>query len=442
MENIKEETNYCLNCKMKPCSLKGCPLQNNIPDFIQAVKNEEYKKAYEIVSQTTVLPGVCGRICPQLRQCQGSCVRGIKGRPVCIGDIEAFIFNKAIESGYLLKEQFNIDSENIKNNDNKNSKEEIAKNKLKQHLKNKRVAVVGSGPAGLTCAAFLAKDGIDVTIFEKYNYLGGLLMHGIPEFRLPKNIVKETIDRILNLGVNVEYNKELGKNLNMQELENQYDAIFLAIGANVSKKMGIHGEDLAGVFGGNELLEYGNHPDYSGKIVIVNGGGNVAMDCARTIKRLGAKKVNIIYRRSEKQMPADKKEIEAAKQEGIDFLFQNNIVKIKGNGKVEKLELIKTKLVEKEGETRLVPTNIENSNYEIKSDYVVMALGGNPSNEVKKLELELEKNGTVKVNENYQTSNPKVFAGGDVAGVKSTVAWAARSGRDAAENIEKILFDK
>lgn len=442
MENIKEETNYCLNCKMKPCSLKGCPLQNNIPDFIQAVKNEEYKKAYEIVSQTTVLPGVCGRICPQLRQCQGSCVRGIKGRPVCIGDIEAFIFNKAIEGGYLLKEQFNIDSENIKNNDNKNSKEEIAKNKLKQHLKNKRVAVVGSGPAGLTCAAFLAKDGIDVTIFEKYNYLGGLLMHGIPEFRLPKNIVKETIDRILNLGVNVEYNKELGKNLNMQELENQYDAIFLAIGANVSKKMGIHGEDLAGVFGGNELLEYGNHPDYSGKIVIVNGGGNVAMDCARTIKRLGAKKVNIIYRRSEKQMPADKKEIEAAKQEGIDFLFQNNIVKIKGNGKVEKLELIKTKLVEKEGETRLVPTNIENSNYEIKSDYVVMALGGNPSNEVKKLELELEKNGTVKVNENYQTSNPKVFAGGDVAGVKSTVAWAARSGRDAAENIEKILFDK
>lgn len=442
MENIKEETNYCLNCKMKPCSLKGCPLQNNIPDFIQAVKNEEYKKAYEIVSQTTVLPGVCGRICPQLRQCQGSCVRGIRGRPVCIGDIEAFIFNKAIEGGYLLKEQFNIDSENIKNNDNKNSKEEIAKNKLKQHLKNKRVAVVGSGPAGLTCAAFLAKDGIDVTIFEKYNYLGGLLMHGIPEFRLPKNIVKETIDRILNLGVNVEYNKELGKNLNMQELENQYDAIFLAIGANVSKKMGIHGEDLAGVFGGNELLEYGNHPDYSGKIVIVNGGGNVAMDCARTIKRLGAKKVNIIYRRSEKQMPADKKEIEAAKQEGIDFLFQNNIVRIKGNGKVEKLELIKTKLVEKEGETRLVPTNIENSNYEIKSDYVVMALGGNPSNEVKKLELELEKNGTVKVNENYQTSNPKVFAGGDVAGVKSTVAWAARSGRDAAENIEKILFDK
>ena len=442
MENIKEETNYCLNCKMKPCSLKGCPLQNNIPDFIQAVKNEEYKKAYEIVSQTTVLPGVCGRICPQLRQCQGSCVRGIKGRPVCIGDIEAFIFNKAIESGYLLKEQFNIDSENIKNNDNKNSKEEIAKNKLKQHLKNKRVAVVGSGPAGLTCAAFLAKDGIDVTIFEKYNYLGGLLMHGIPEFRLPKNIVKETIDRILNLGVNVEYNKELGKNLNMQELENQYDAIFLAIGANVSKKMGIHGEDLAGVFGGNELLEYGNHPDYSGKIVIVNGGGNVAMDCARTIKRLGAKKVNIIYRRSEKQMPADKKEIEAAKQEGIDFLFQNNIVKIKGNGKVEKLELIKTKIVEKEGETRLVPTNIENSNYEIKSDYVVMALGGNPSNEVKKLGLDLEKNGKIKVNKNYSTSNPKVFAGGDVAGVKSTVAWAARSGRDAAENIEKILFDK
>ena len=434
MENIKEETNYCLNCKIKPCSLKGCPLQNNIPDFIQAVKNEEYKKAYEIVSQTTVLPGICGRICPQFRQCQGFCVRGIKGRPVCIGNIEAFIFDKAIEGGYSLKD---VMEENIIIDDksadiNKEIESSITN---KQNLKNKKVAVVGSGPAGLTCAAFLAKDGIDVTIFEKHNYLGGLLIHGIPEFRLPKNIVKETIDRILNLGVNVEYNKELGKNLKMQDLEKQYDAIFLAIGANVSKKMRISGENLNGVYGGNELLEYNSHPDYNGKVVAVNGGGNVAIDCARTIKRLGAKKVNIIYRRAKEQMPADKMEIEAAKQEGIDFLFQNNIVEIKGNGKVEKLELIKTELVKKEGETRLVPINIENSNYEIKADYVVMALGGNPSNEVKNFGLELGKNDKIKVNENYQTSNPKVFAGGDVAGFKSTVAWAARSGRDAAKKI-------
>lgn len=455
MEDINEKANYCLNCKMKPCSLKGCPLQNNIPDFIQAVKNEEYKKAYVIVSQTTVLPGVCGRICPQLRQCQSTCVRGIKGEPVCIGDIEAFIFDKAVENGYSLKDateenkknsestENTENTENIEtskeNKNNKNNTNINIKEKNKINLKSKKVAVIGGGPAGLTCAAFLAKDGVDVTILEKYNYLGGLLMHGIPDFRLPKNIVKETIDRILSLGIKVEYNKELGKNLKIQDLEKEYDAIFLSIGANVSKKMGIKGENLRGVYGGNELLEYGNHPNYNGKVVAVNGGGNVAMDCARTIKKLGAKDVNVIYRRAEEQMPADKKEIEAAKKEGINFLFQNNIVKIKGTNKVEKLELIKTELVKKDGEERLVPVNIENSNYEIKADYVVMALGGNPSNEVKNLGLELEKNGKIKVNENYQTSNSKIFAGGDVAGIKSTVAWAARSGRDAAENIEKFL---
>lgn len=446
MEDINEKANYCLNCKMKPCSLKGCPLQNNIPDFIQAVKNEEYKKAYVIVSQTTVLPGVCGRICPQLRQCQSTCVRGIKGEPVCIGDIEAFIFDKAVENGYSLKdatEENKKNSESTENietsKENKNNTNINIKEKNKINLKSKKVAVIGGGPAGLTCAAFLAKDGVDVTILEKYNYLGGLLMHGIPDFRLPKNIVKETIDRILSLGIKVEYNKELGKNLKIQDLEKEYDAIFLSIGANVSKKMGIKGENLRGVYGGNELLEYGNHPNYNGKVVAVNGGGNVAMDCARTIKKLGAKDVNVIYRRAEEQMPADKKEIEAAKKEGINFLFQNNTVKIKGTNKVEKLELIKTELVKKDGEERLVPVNIENSNYEIKADYVVMALGGNPSNEVKNLGLELEKNGKIKVNENYQTSNSKIFAGGDVAGIKSTVAWAARSGRDAAENIEKFL---
>lgn len=455
MEDINEKANYCLNCKMKPCSLKGCPLQNNIPDFIQAVKNEEYKKAYVIVSQTTVLPGVCGRICPQLRQCQSTCVRGIKGEPVCIGDIEAFIFDKAVENGYSLKDATEENKKNSESTENTENTENIEtrkenknntnntniniKEKNKINLKSKKVAVIGGGPAGLTCAAFLAKDGVDVTILEKYNYLGGLLMHGIPDFRLPKNIVKETIDRILSLGIKVEYNKELGKNLKIQDLEKEYDAILLSIGANVSKEMGIKGKNLRGVYGGNELLEYGNHPNYNGKVVAVNGGGNVAMDCARTIKKLGAKDVNVIYRRAEEQMPADKKEIEAAKKEGINFLFQNNIVKIKGTNKVEKLELIKTELVKKDGEERLVPVNIENSNYEIKADYVVMALGGNPSNEVKNLGLELEKNGKIKVNENYQTSNSKIFAGGDVAGIKSTVAWAARSGRDAAENIEKFL---
>lgn len=266
MKEIEEKINYCLNCKTKPCSIKGCPLNNNIPEFIKAVKEEKYKEAYKILSETTILPGICGKICPHTKQCQGSCIRGIKGEPVSIGEIEYFIFQKAIELGYSIKDVMKK-QENLK-------------------LKNKKVAIVGGGPAGLTCAAFLAKDGIDVTIYEKYNYLGGLLVHGIPEFRLPKNIVKETINRILELGIKVEYNKELGKNLKLEELEKNYDAIFLSIGANKSVQMGVKGENLEGVYGGNELLENKTHPNYKGKIVAVIGGGNVAMDCARTIKRL------------------------------------------------------------------------------------------------------------------------------------------------------------
>ena len=270
MKEIYEKVNYCLNCKIKPCSQKGCPLNNNIPEFIKDVKEEKYKEAYQVLSETTVLPGVCGKICPQIKQCQGNCVRGIKGEPVSIGDIESFIFQKAVEQGYSLKDVIGIQE---------NSK-----------LANKKVAIIGGGPAGLTCGAFLAKDGVDVTIYEKHDYLGGLLVHGIPEFRLSKEIVKETVNRILDLGIKVEYNKELGKNLSLEELEQNYDVIFLSIGANNPSKMGVKGENLEGVYGGNELLEYKIHPNYEGKIVSVIGGGNVAMDCARTIKRLRCKR--------------------------------------------------------------------------------------------------------------------------------------------------------
>lgn len=266
MKEITEKINYCLNCKIKPCSQKGCPLNNNIPEFIQSVKEEKYKEAYKILSQTTVLPGVCGKICPHTKQCQGSCVRGIKGEPVSIGEIEDYIFQKAVEEGYNLKD--------------------VMEREENQELTNKKVAIIGGGPAGLTCSAFLAKDGIDVTIYEKYDYLGGLLVHGIPEFRLSKQVVEETVNRILNLGIKVEYNKELGKNLSLEELEKEYDAIFLSIGANKPAKMGVKGENLSGVYGGNELLEYNIHPNYEGKIVSVIGGGNVAMDCSRSIKRL------------------------------------------------------------------------------------------------------------------------------------------------------------
>lgn len=270
MKEINEKASYCLNCKVKPCSIKGCPLGNNIPQFIEQIKQQNYQKAYEILSETTVLQGVCGRICPHQKQCQGSCVRGIKAKPVSIGDLEAFTFDLVInEEDSLL---------------NCYAKE------IKENKTNKKVAVIGGGPTGLTASAFLAKKGIQVTIYEKYNYLGGLLVHGIPEFRLPKKIVQKTVDKILNLGIEVKYNQQLGKNLFLKDLEQQYDAIFLSIGANQSSKMGVEGEDLEGVLGGNELLEYKLYTDYTKKVVAVVGGGNVAMDCARTIKRLRSKR--------------------------------------------------------------------------------------------------------------------------------------------------------
>ena len=414
MKDIKEKSEYCLNCPVKPCSKKGCPLENDIPTFIKAIKEENYKKAYEILSETTVLEAVCGRICPHTKQCEGSCVRGIKSNPVSIGEMEAFIGDIAIRENYKIAE---------KNEENKD----------------KKIAIVGGGPAGITASAFLLKKGYSVTLYEKYNYLGGLLMHGIPEFRLPKEIVKQTVQKVIDLGLEVKYNMELGKNITLQELEKQYDAIFLAFGANITTKMGVEGEELEGVYGGNQLLEHNNHPDYRGKKVGIIGGGNVAMDCARTIKRLGAQEVKVIYRRAEEQMPAEVKEIQEAKEEGIEFLFQNNIVKILGKDKVEKVELIKTELVQKEGETRKVPINIPNSNYIIDIDYIVMALGSKPEEFVNTLGLELNKWGYINIDEQNRTSNPKIFAGGDLAGAKGTVAWAARSGRNAANAIIEYL---
>ena len=409
MKEIEEIRSYCLNCKNSQCRIKGCPLDNCIPEFIHEVDS---KKAYEILCNTTILPAICGRICPHEKQCEGSCIRGIKGEPVSIGAMEAYIGDLSTENNYELSIE------------------------VDERAKDKRVAVIGSGPAGLTCAAFLARKGVKVTIYEKHDKLGGLLTHGIPEFRLPREVVEKTIEKILNLGVETKLNQELGRDFEIEDLAKKYDAVFVAIGANIPAKMNVEGENLNGVYGGNYLLEYNKHPNYTGKKVAIIGGGNVAMDSARTIKKLGASEVYVIYRRAEEQMPAEKKEIADAKKEGIEFLFQTNIVKILGKEKVEKLECIKTELVKKEGETRLSPVNVEGSNFVLDMDYVVMATGSKPE---KNIIEKFEKNeyGYIKIDENMQTSIPKVFAGGDIVGQKATVAWAARSGRDAAEKILK-----
>ena len=446
-KEMQEKVNYCLNCKVKPCSNKGCPLNNDIPTFIRLVKEGNMEEAYYTLLKTSILGSVCGRICPHYKQCMGSCVRGIKGESVQIGDIEAYISDYGLEHNLI---------KNIEKT---------------EELKGKNIAVIGGGPAGLTASYFLAKAGANITIYEKHNSLGGILEHGIPEFRLDPKILEKTINSILSFGINVEYNVEVMTNneqeitdttnnqerqdkktnniegklkeqektkISIESIASKYDAIILAIGANVSSKMNIPGEDLDGVYGGNELLENKNYPDFKGKIVAVSGGGNVAMDTARTVARLGAKKVFVIYRRAEEQMPAEKKEIEDAKKEGIEFLFQNNIVKILGETKVQEIECIKTKLVQKEGEARLSPVNIEGSNYKMRMDYVVMAVGSKPEeNDIEGFEK--NKWGYVNTDEEKKTSIKNVYAIGDIAGNKQTVAWAARSGRDVAlEIIEKL----
>ena len=413
--NIKQKAEYCLNCKNPQCRI-GCPLGNNIPAFIQKVKEDNLEEAYKILCETTVMPAICGRICPHQKQCQGKCVRGIKSDPVSIGEIEAYVGDWALSNQICHK--------NIQEN-------------------NKKVAVIGGGPSGLTAATFLRRKGYQVTIYEKQKDLGGILKRGIPEFRLPNEIVEKTIEQILALGINVQCEKELGRNLELANLEKEYDAIYLSIGANIPRKMAIEGEELEGVYGGNSLLENQNHPDYTNKKVAIIGGGNVAMDCARTIKRMGAKQVVVIYRRSEVEMPAEEKEILDAKQEGVEFLFLNNIVKILGKNKVEQIECIKTELVQKEGETRKSPVDIENSNYIMDMDCVVMAVGGKVDKDIiEKCNIETTSRKYVQVNENNQTSHEKVFAGGDVVGQNSTVAWAASDGRKVANKIIEYLETK
>lgn len=408
IEEIKKQAECCLNCKNKPCQT-GCPLQNDIPSFIKCVKEENFEEAFKILSQTTIFEPICGRICPHKSQCEGSCVRGIKGESVNIGNLEKVV-------GDYILEHINLQVEDANN-------------------QSKRVAIIGSGPSGLACSYYLSTRGFKVDIYEKHNKLGGLLRYGIPEFRLKKEILDKWLEKcILNTNVTAFTNMELGKDIFLEELQDNYDKIILAFGANVSNKMNIEGEEKEFVLGGNELLEYGNMPNFTNKKVAVIGGGNVAMDASRTIKRLGAKNVTIVYRRAEKQMLAEQKEIEEAKKEGIEFLFKTNMVKVLD----KKIECVKTELIKKEGEAREYPINIEGSNFKIDVDFVILALGSSPNEKlINSLKLETNKWGNILVDENFRTSTQKIYAIGDLAGNKQTVAWAARSGFECAKSIIK-----
>lgn len=404
---VKIAASKCETCVTKPCQI-GCPLNIDIPEFIENVKNNNYEEAFKVLCKSTVLPSVCGKICPVDKQCQGSCAKKVSYDPVEIGKIESYVGDLAVENGWKLP---------------------------RKSKKKERIAVIGSGPSGLTCAGFLAENGYQVTIYEKHEYLGGLLYHGIPKFRLDKELVSKVIKQILDLGIEVKTNVSLGKDISLKELEKEYDAVFLGLGANVSKMMGLSGEELNGVYGANELLENLVQVDYTSKRVVVIGGGGVSIDMARTAIKEGASEVGIIYRRSRSEMSAEMNDIRAAKKEGIKFLFQTNVIKVIGEDKVTGIECVKTTL---DKEKKAI--NVEGSNFVIDTDVVIMAVGSRADSELlESLKLDVKENGYLMVNSNNQTSNPKIFAAGDLTGAKSTVAWACRNGRDAAYSIMKFL---
>ncbi|MBR6034407.1 MAG: FAD-dependent oxidoreductase [Clostridia bacterium] len=408
MDDLQEKVEYCLNCQNKPC-VSGCPLGNNIPEFIKLVKEQKYEEAYDILSKTTVMPFICGKICPKSAQCQGKCTRGIKQTPVLIGEIENTIGELAINNKWNLK--------------------------LHASRQNgKEVAIVGAGPAGITAAINLAQKGFEITVYEKREKIGGILRYGIPDFRLDKKYIDALEEQLISLNVRIVLNRTLGENINIEELIRKYDAVLLCIGANSSCKMGIPGENMEHVLGANELLEYNKHPNYNGKKVIVIGGGNVAMDASREINHLGAKKVTVVYRRQREQMPAEPKEIEEAEAEGINFLFKTNVKEIKK----DKAICTKNELIKKEGENRLSPVEIANSEFEMDADYVIMAIGSKLNS--KGLDgVNLTPKGYINVDENYKTNINNVYACGDTAGGIATVAFASKTGREAANKIAESL---
>ena len=426
------EAQRCLNCKNAHC-VQGCPVSINIPGFVEKVKEGDFAAAYQVISESSALPAVCGRVCPQESQCEGKCIRGIKGEAVSIGKLERFVADWAREN---------------------NIRPVGAAEK-----KGKKVAVIGSGPAGLTCAGDLAKMGYDVTIFEALHEAGGVLVYGIPEFRLPKeNVVKKEIENVLSLGVKIETNVIVGKSVTIDELLNEegYSAVFIGSGAGLPKFMGIPGENANGVFSANEYLTRSNlmkafqadsaTPIMESKKGAVVGGGNVAMDAARTALRLGAE-VHIVYRRSEEELPARVEEVHHAKQEGIIFDLLTNPVEILEDEKgwVKGMKCVRMELGEPDASGRRRPVEIPGSEFTLELDTVIMALGTSPNPLISSTTEGLETNKRkciVASEENGQTSKAAVFAGGDAVTGAATVILAMGAGKAGAKGIDEYLSGK
>ena len=435
-EQAIDEANRCLNCKNMPC-VDGCPVKIHIPEFISKIKEGDFEGAYQIITKSSSLPAVCGRVCPQETQCESKCVRGIKGESVGIGRLERFVADWH----------------------NTFCQEEPVKPTSNGH----RVAVVGSGPSGLTCAGDLAKRGYDVTVYEALHTAGGVLVYGIPEFRLPKKIVAKEVDTLKKLGVHIETNVVIGKTLTIDELfEMGYEAVFVGSGAGLPNFMGIPGESLKGVYSANEFLTRSNlmksylanpeTPIMKGGKVAVVGGGNVAMDAARTALRLGADKVYIVYRRSMEELPARREEVEHAEEEGIEFRLLCNPTEILGynnpedardpkNGFVTGMTCVKMELGEPDERGRRRPVVIPDSEFTIDVDTVIMSIGTSPNPLIKSTTEGLEVNrwGGIVVNEDGLTSRNAVYAGGDAVTGAATVISAMGAGKTAAKAIDEAL---
>ena len=423
-DEAKLEASRCLNCKNKPCSSK-CPVNIDIPKFISLIKEDKIEEAYDVISESSCLPAICGRVCPQESQCESGCTLGARFESVSIGRLERFVADY--------------------------HRTNYAKKPAVPPSNGIKIAVIGSGPSGLACAGDLRKAGFDVTIFEALHVAGGVLSYGIPEFRLPKDIVKNEIDNLLSLGVKIQTDTVIGRTLTIDDLKNQgFAAIYVGTGAGLPKFMGIEGENLNNVFSANEFLtrinlmkannELFDTPIGKYKHVVVVGGGNVAMDAARCARRLGSE-VTIVYRRTEKELPARKEEVEHAKEEGIVFNLLTNPLKIIPNdqGFVKEVECIKMELGEPDASGRRSPIEIKDSNFKIECDCIIMALGTSPNPLIKNTtkDLETSKHGGIVIDDNGETSIENIYAGGDAVSGAATVILAMGAGKKAAASIIK-----